>query len=156
MPWVQLFSNKTIYICVQSRNFDICWGLYCFLVNMLWWCAGDYPIFTDLRRNLLLRWPVNSQHKGPVTRKMFPWWTSLDYITSYVNKFIWWRRIHTVCYEVNNLSDRKGNKICVIFSYTFVVFVLGNLIISEWWLPRVALTLSIIDKAWHCPPVSAF
>ena len=62
------------------------------------------------------RWPVNSPHKGPVTRKMFPFddlimilWKSTDKFRMYTNTF---STTYTVCYkQIWHISKNKTTKI---------------------------------------------
>ena len=62
------------------------------------------------------RWPVNSQHKGPVTRKMFPFDDVIMYIVVVLSTFIRFMRIvysnapGLLLWHGDNVSYRTGKK----------------------------------------------
>ena len=53
------------------------------------------------------RWPVNSPHKGPVTRKMFPFDDVIMYLKIYLLKCWWYGIYHGIEYRIRiHTNDR--------------------------------------------------
>ena len=64
------------------------------------------------------RWPVNSQHKWPVTRKMFPF----DAVIMVILVFIIQRR-HTIWYRVQHFTSvvHDNDDMCICFVVLFSI-----------------------------------
>ena len=91
------------------------------------------------------RWPVNSPHKGPVTRKMF----SFDDV-------IMWRPFFksSEAYIRGTFAQEKNEKLLDELSYTFrnFTFKIFRCICSPLWYPRIAYVfVKYFDTRKLCP-----
>ena len=84
------------------------------------------------------RWPVNSPHKGPVMRKMFPF----DDVIMH-NKIVykhWWSRMGNIfCLDINQKLFVRLISFVVFFLWNAIHIVLlqeGNLLVIELCKPR--------------------
>ena len=72
------------------------------------------------------RWPVNSPHKGPVTRKMFPFDdVIMDWMKFYLNVFVGFDSLHT--FLLIRLHMKMANDISALQDLLISVMTTGNI-----------------------------
>ena len=115
----------------------------------------------------ICRWPVNSPHKGLVTRKMFPF---DDVIMSFISDHVWGRLVMVsvsalLVFYAYSLTHQGRDKMAVVsqttFSNTFSWIKMYEFRLRFHWslFPKIWLTIFIVQiMAWRRPgdrPLSA-
>ena len=104
--WLSTILIKSIYEAPGHHNSDVIMGALAFQIISLAIVYSTFYSGADQRKHQssasrafvrgIHRWPVNSSHKGPVTRKVFPFddvitiiWTNTDFRAIWIKIYSW-------------------------------------------------------------------